>query len=312
MTDPQQTTPIPTNDQQAPQATSQETDFFGGSEDAFQKGVVVNPNEEPAPFVPEEHVREPTVPQEPTAVEGWEVESGEVKIEPIPEPIVEPVIEPITEPIIENIPEPIIEPTIEPVLDPIPEMEPVVEPVLEPEPVVEPEVEQIVEPVAVQENEPVEVNTDTSDLGKKFLELSQLCRQIQEWKKTDEGFELVWADNDKIQILYKFLLGDPEYPMVSVTKVETDKTDEEETTHELNFYLNESGTSLNVNLDEELLFEEEVDLADDVKKRMQVMEKLNKFIFLVTEESKKIEKEIKAKEAEQEEKRKLQDVFRNF
>ena len=100
--------------------------------------------------------------------------------------------------------------------------------------------------------------------------------------------------------------------MVSVTKVETDKTDEEETTHELNFYLNESGTSLNVNLDEELLFEEEVDLADDVKKRMQVMEKLNKFIFLVTEESKKIEKEIKAKEAEQEEKRKLQDVFRNF
>ena len=112
--------------------------------------------------------------------------------------------------------------------------------------------------------------------------------------------------------MYKFLLGDPEYPMVSVTKIETDKTDEEETTHELNFYLNEAGTSLNVNLDEELLFEEEVDLVDDVKKRMQVMEKLNKFIFLVTEESKKIEKEIKAKEAEQEEKRKLQDVFRNF
>ena len=181
MTDPQQTTPIPTNDQQAPQTTSQETDFFGGSEDAFQKGVVVNPNDEPTPFVPEEHVREPTVPEEPTVIEPV--------VENIPEPVVEPIVEPVLEPIPEI--EPIVEPTIEPMLDPIPEMEPVVEPVLEPVPEVEPEVEPIAEPVTVAENEPVEVNTDTSDLGKKFLELSQLCRQIQEWKKTDEGFELV-------------------------------------------------------------------------------------------------------------------------
>jgi len=112
--------------------------------------------------------------------------------------------------------------------------------------------------------------------------------------------------------MYKFLLGDPEFPMVSVTKIETDKTDEEETTHELNFYLSEDGTSLNVNLDEELLFEEEVDLKDDAKRKMEVMDKVNKFIFLVSEESKKIEREIKEKQAEQEEKRKLQDIFRNF
>jgi hypothetical protein len=100
--------------------------------------------------------------------------------------------------------------------------------------------------------------------------------------------------------------------MVSVTKTETDKTEEEESTNELNFYLNEAGTSVNVNLNDELLFEEELDLKDDMKKKMQVMEKLNKFIFLVSEEARKIEREIREREAEQEEKRKLQDIFRNF
>lgn len=108
------------------------------------------------------------------------------------------------------------------------------------------------------------------------------------------------------------MIGDPDFPMISITKIETDKTTEEESTHELNFYLNEAGTSLNVNLDEELLFDEEVDLQDDIKKKMQVMEKINKFIFLVTEESRKLEKEMKEKEAEEQEKRKLQDIFRNF
>jgi len=100
--------------------------------------------------------------------------------------------------------------------------------------------------------------------------------------------------------------------MVTVTKIEIDKSDDEETTHELNFYLNEEGASLNVNLDEELLFEEEVDLKDDAKRKLEVMDKVNKFIFLVSEESKKIEREIKEKQAEQEEKKKLQDIFRNF
>jgi hypothetical protein len=99
---------------------------------------------------------------------------------------------------------------------------------------------------------------------------------------------------------------------VSITKVETNKEDEEETTHELSFYLSEQGTALNVNLDEVLLFDEEVDLKDDLKKKMQVMDKINKFIFLLTEEARKIEKEIKEKEAEEQEKRKLHDVFRNF
>lgn len=292
MADTQPTPSIPTNVQQAPQTPNQQSDFFGGGEDAFKNWTVVSPNTETS--IPEEPVREPTIPEEKVeTLKGWNVETssheiangGEVKIEPIPEPIVEPIPEAVIEPI-ETMPEPISE--------------------------VEEEVEPIAEPVTVQEKEPVVQSTQISDLCKKFMELEQLCKQIEEWKKTNEGFSLVWADNDTLHVLYTFMLGDPDFPMVVVTKTETDKTDDEETTHELNFYLNEDGTSLNVNLDEELLFEEAVDLVDDVNKKMQVMDKLNKFIFLVSEESKKIEKEIKVKQAEQEEKRKLQDVFRNF
>jgi hypothetical protein len=293
MADPQQTTPIPTDNQKTPQTPNQETDFFGGGDAAFADGVITPewgvPVVGSTPFVPEEPVWEPTIPAEPT--ESWElkptaVESWEVKIEKIA-PIVEPVIEPIPEP------------TVPEVATPVEEVEQHI-----PTPVAE--------PITEEEKEPVAEPKALSDLGKKFTELTSLCRQIYEWKKTDEGFQLIWADNDKLQTLYKFVLGDEAFPMVSVSKVETDKATQEEIIHELSFYLNEAGTALDINLDEELLFEEEVDLQNDLKTKMQVMEKLNKFIFLVTEESKKIEKEIKAKEAEQAEKRKLQDVFRNF
>ena len=74
MTDPQPTTPIPTDNQQAPQTPSQETDFFGGGEDAFQNGAVSNPNA-PAPFVPEEPVWEPTITEPSPTTVGKPVES---------------------------------------------------------------------------------------------------------------------------------------------------------------------------------------------------------------------------------------------
>jgi len=65
-------------------------------------------------------------------------------------------------------------------------------------------------------------------------------------------------------------------------------------------------------LDDVLLFDEVEHLNNDPKKKMQVMDKLNKFIFLAGEYQKKVEKEIKEKEAEEVERRRLQDIFRNF
>jgi hypothetical protein len=97
-----------------------------------------------------------------------------------------------------------------------------------------------------------------------------------------------------------------------ITKIEQDKTTEEETTNELRFMFNEELSSLEVMVNDTLLFDEIKDFTEDQKKKMQVSEKLNKFLFLVSEEQRKMEKIIQAKEEEQREKRKLQDIFRNF
>jgi hypothetical protein len=45
-----------------------------------------------------------------------------------------------------------------------------------------------------------------------------------------------------------------------------------------------------------LLYDEVTDLQENENKKMQVMEKLNKFIFLISEEIKKLEKEKGKKE----------------
>lgn len=267
MADPQ-TQPIPTDNQQTPQTPSQEWDFFGGGEEAFQEGKVFDPN---APVVPE--AAPAYTPNQPV----WEPTLPEENVEPISKP--------------------------EPEIKPVQEIE---------KPTPEPKVEQIPTPVAVQEKEPLAIPANISDLGKKVIELFTLTKTIYQLKKSEDAFDLLGADNDKIRTVYKFFVWDEEYPLVSVTKIETDKENGEETLHELSFYLNETNTFININLDEELLFDEEADLQDDIKTKMQVTEKINKFIFLLTEEQKKLEKEIKARDAELEEKRKLQDVFRNF
>jgi len=81
-------------------------------------------------------------------------------------------------------------------------------------------------------------------------------------------------------------------------------------TNDLGFTIEDN--SLQVLLDDVLLFDEMEHLQDDPKKKMQVSEKLNKFIFLLSEHQKKMEKEAKEKEEAEQERRRLQDIFRNF
>ena len=56
------------------------------------------------------------------------------------------------------------------------------------------------------------------------------------------------------------------------------------------------------------MYDELEDLIEDQSKRSQVLEKINKFIFLITEEYKKIEKQKKEKEK----KSIIKWIFRNF
>jgi len=57
-----------------------------------------------------------------------------------------------------------------------------------------------------------------------------------------------------------------------------------------------SDKSLIIKIDGETLYDEQKDLQENENKKMQVMEKLNKFIFLVSEELKKLEKDKAHKE----------------
>jgi len=100
--------------------------------------------------------------------------------------------------------------------------------------------------------------------------------------------------------------------MIFITKIEQDKETEEETVNELRFTFNEETSSLEVMVNDTLLFDEIQDFTEDQKKKLQVMDKLNKFIFLASEKLRKIEKEIKEREEEERERKKLQEIFRNF
>lgn len=65
-------------------------------------------------------------------------------------------------------------------------------------------------------------------------------------------------------------------------------------------------------INDTLLFDEVEDFTEDQKKKLQVVDKINKFAFLVSEELRKIDKEIKEKEETERERKKLQEIFRNF
>jgi hypothetical protein len=81
---------------------------------------------------------------------------------------------------------------------------------------------------------------------------------------------------------------------ILIEKTELNKETETTETHSLIFDLPDD--SLQILIDDELLYDEYADLQNDTNKKMQVSEKLNKFIFLVTQEYKKIAKEKKEKE----------------
>ena len=227
-----------------------------------------------------------------------------------PQPVVQPATAPITEPLAA----PVVQPAVAPITQPT-----AAQPVNIPEPIAEEEVKNIEHEAWIEQTK-VEGLLDTklqTDVQKKFGELFFTVKKIYElkdklWISDEETFDILWADNDKIFISYRFLLDETNEPMLFITKIEQEKETEEETVNELRFTFNEETSSIEVMVNDTLIFDEIKDLTEDPKKKMQVSEKLNKFIFLASEESKKLEKEIKAKEEAEQERRKLQDIFRNF
>jgi len=228
----------------------------------------------------------------------------------------------------EILPEQEVTPEVEPELEVTPEIE--LEPKIIPEVDSAPEItEEVVENVADEEVQDVVDNTieepqldsllDTklqTDVQKKFGELFFTTKKIYQLKErmgiVDETFDILWANNDKVFISYRFFIDESESPLLFITKIEQDKETEEETTNELKFTFNEEASSLEVMVNDTLLFDEIQDFTEDQRKKLQVVDKINKFTFLASEELRKKEKQIKEKEEDEKERRKLQEIFRNF
>lgn len=230
--------------------------------------------------------------------------------EEIPEAVLTPVEVSIPDAVL---PEITVAAVSEPVIASI--VEPIIEPIeATPEVVLETKAETPVEETVITKDIINEEIADTvpaySDIRVKFNELQSLLEKTYQIRKLpqDALISIIGANNDKLSLTYVFHGYSSQSS--SIEKQETNKETDEQDSNTLSFSCNERDL-LEVHLDDVLLFQE-TELLSDNKKKLLVMDKLNKFIFLVGEDYKKIEKEIKAQEEEAQERRRLQDVFRNF
>lgn len=240
------------------------------------------------------------------------VESEKVKPEPVAE--IDEKAEPVVEQVqIEETPK--IEPkpiTKEPVI----EKSVIEEPVIEQKQIEDDDEDIVAEDETIEEEIIPEIDGVVPEVGsdfiKKFNELKKILSDVYE-VKTKLGYEwtnfdVIWANSDRSKITYTFDLDEDE--TISIQKTELDKQTEEETEHTLFFRVEEEG--LNVGMDDISLFEEKKDLEKDPKKKLQVMDKISKFIFLAGEYQNTIQMELREKLEEEQEKKKMQDIFRNF
>ena len=162
----------------------------------------------------------------------------------------------------------------------------------------------------IQDYEKYDPNLFKTDIQKKFWELQRKTEKIHElvWKDQDVWFDLLWWNDDRQKIIYK-IVSWSDY--VEIEKEELNKTDNSTVTNILAFELSEDieqNMSVQLYVNDIELYDEIRDLQNDPNKKMQVLEKMNKFIFLLDEEYKKIQKYKKEKE----ERNAVKWVFRNF
>ena len=151
----------------------------------------------------------------------------------------------------------------------------------------------------------VELDENVSDLQKKLFELIKETKAVHKLVDKDlkEWFDILWWNDDRKKTMYKIFVWDN---FASIDKTESFKEEDRDEINTLTFFL--ENKSLQVLINDELLYDEIDDLINDQSKKLQTLEKLNKFIFLVTEEYKTIEKQKKEKE----QKSKIKWIFRNF
>lgn len=176
------------------------------------------------------------------------------------------------------------------------------------------EIEEVSEKTVSEEETYEEEDEETpvlSDIQEKFTSLLENVSALHEMLSLEnwETLEIIWANNDDFSILYHFSLN--EQYEIRVKRIETQKQSNETSFNELKLWINPESNFFELFLDDVLLYEES-ELLQDAKKKSQVIEKINKLIFLSESKIKDIQKEMRAKQQEEDERRRLNDIFRDF
>jgi len=169
--------------------------------------------------------------------------------------------------------------------------------------------EDIDEPTVTEEHEEEPVK-DKSALQEKFQTLLALTKETLDiHTKINEGsLSLVWSDNDISFVEYTFEQSEN---TITIHKNSLDKKTNENEEHILSFALDgDEEVFLHVIVDDTLLFNEK-DIVDDKTAQVQIMDKLSKFLFLMGQEKKSLDKEYEEYKEKKSKKEKVQ-TFRNF
>ena len=130
---------------------------------------------------------------------------------------------------------------------------------------------------------------------------------VHRYRDDRSEFSVVWADNDALSIQYDFDTEDDNH--ITISKHETDRKTSTQQTHIMQFVLDEDW-ELELYINDVLLFTE-TQLQDEMKSKMQVLDKFAKFIFLVTQFAQDQEA-LYAERQEQVEQQKASKDFSNF
>jgi hypothetical protein len=142
-------------------------------------------------------------------------------------------------------------------------------------------------------------------LYQEIQETIQMQTTLDPESPTD-NIEVLGADNDKILILYR--IYPQKKPNIQILKAELIKDTREQVEHTVAFVVDDGFSLL---IDQELLYTAQ-DLDEEENVRMQLVDKINKFKFLVKQKRQDIEVKLKELEAKKENQQQAQKVFRNF
>lgn len=164
-----------------------------------------------------------------------------------------------------------------------------------------------------------EPKSELSNLMQAYTNLFTLSKEILTLqnkieKATNSDFEILGNNTEKSVIRYTIspqLEENGKINSLLLHKKIEDLIHNEVIEHELLFKPEEADKNLTVNINGALLYEENKDLQDPLK-ATQVLEKINKFNFLLEQKHTELKKKREEIEAEKEKMKAVRDIFRNF